>query len=162
VTGALPKRWFTACIALVGVSLLACSPEQSVQRAPTKAERRPPERAPKPVAAESDDILRRAFEQRARDLKVDGRGVVSRVLPDDRDGSRHQRFILRLGSGQTVLVAHNIDIAQRVPALRTGDEVAFRGEYEWSSQGGVIHWTHDDPAGRHSAGWLKHKGRTYR
>ena len=37
---------------------------------------------------------------------LESSGTVMRVLADDDDGSRHQRFILRLGSGQTVLVAH--------------------------------------------------------
>jgi hypothetical protein len=40
--------------------------------------------------------------------------------------------------------------------------VAFRGEYEWNPEGGIIHWTHHDPGGRHAGGWLKHKGKTYR
>ncbi|MCJ7592821.1 MAG: DUF3465 domain-containing protein [Woeseiaceae bacterium] len=30
--------------------------------------------------------------------QVSGTGTVSRILPDDNEGSRHQRFILRLGS----------------------------------------------------------------
>ena len=91
-------------------------------------------------------------------VQVAGEGVVSRLLPDDRDGSRHQRFILRLASGATVLVAHNIDLAPRVTAIALGDTVAFNGEYEWNGSGGVIHWTHRDPAGRHVAGWLRHAG----
>ena len=76
-----------------------------------------------------------------------GSGTVLRVLADDNSGSRHQRFILRLDSGQTVMVAHNIDLAPRIASLRAGDRVGFSGEYEWNAQGGVIHWTHHDPAG---------------
>ena len=110
----------------------------------------------------SDRILRQAFERRTSNLQVEGRGVVKRVLSDDDDGSRHQRFILELSSGQTVLIAHNIDLAPRIPRLRTGDRVEFRGEYDWNPLGGVVHWTHHDPDGRRSGGWLKHKRKTYR
>lgn len=87
--------------------------------------------------------------------------MVKRILPDDHEGSLHQRFIVELSSGQTLLIAHNIDIAPRIPGLRLGDEVAFRGEYDWNPEGGVIHWTHHDPNARHPGGWLKHKGKTY-
>jgi len=93
--------------------------------------------------------------------QVRGSGTVIGILSDDNDGSRHQRFILRLSSGQTLLIAHNIDLAPRISSLRTGDTVAFHGEYETNPQGGVIHWTHNDPRGRHVAGWLEHKGRRY-
>ena len=110
----------------------------------------------------SDSRLQTAFERRESDFQIEGRGVVAKVLPDDNKGSRHQRFILRLNSGQTVLVAHNIDLAPQIKGLKKGDEVAFYGEYEWSGQGGVIHWTHRDPQGRHPDGWLKHEGEVYR
>jgi hypothetical protein len=109
----------------------------------------------------SDAALSTAFERRQSDVQVQGQGEVLRVLPDDNVGSRHQRFILRLASGQTVLVAHNIDLAPRVAALRRGDLVEFYGEYEWNEKGGVIHWTHHDPGGMHVDGWLKHGNRTY-
>jgi len=105
--------------------------------------------------------LVQAFRDRASDLQVTGTGVVKRLLPDDNAGSRHQRFILALPSGHTVLVAHNIDLAPKISALQVGDSVTFYGEYEWNSQGGVLHWTHRDPQGRHPAGWLKHGDRTY-
>ena len=93
--------------------------------------------------------------------QVSGSGRVVRILSDDNDGSRHQRFILGLSSGQTLLVAHNIDLAPRISSLSTGDTVKFYGEYEANPQGGVIHWTHHDPQGRHVAGWLEHRGRRY-
>lgn len=113
------------------------------------------------LAGHSDQALARAFDDRQTGVQSEGEGVVVRVLSDDNDGSRHQRFIVRLASGQTLLIAHNIDLAPRIPALTEGDVVQFNGEYEWNSKGGVIHWTHRDPQGRHVAGWLKHNGRTY-
>lgn len=93
--------------------------------------------------------------------QVQGRGMVLRILPDDNEGSRHQRFILELPSGRTVLVAHNIDLAPRIPALQTGDTVGFYGEFETNDRGGVIHWTHHDPQNRHPHGWLEHNGSRY-
>jgi Protein of unknown function (DUF3465) len=104
---------------------------------------------------------------RTADLVQDGAvlqstGTVTRILPDDNDGSRHQRFILRLDSGRTVLVAHNIDLAPRVEGLAVGDSVEFKGEFVANAQGGVVHWTHRDPQGRHVDGWLRRHGRDYR
>ena len=113
-------------------------------------------------ASQNDAVLTNAFQARAENLQVEGAGKVIRILPDDNDGSRHQRFILELNSGQTLLVAHNIDLAPRVGSLQVGDDVQFYGEYEWNSRGGVIHWTHSDPQGHHVTGWLKHDGRTYK
>jgi hypothetical protein len=102
-----------------------------------------------------------AFDERKSGVQTEGNGIVIKILPDDNDGSRHQRFILKLHSGQTLLIAHNIDLAPRLSALTKGDVVAFYGEYEWNSKGGVIHWTHHDPSGRHVPGWLKYNGQTY-
>lgn len=115
-----------------------------------------------PVSVEPGvDVLERAFLTRQSDVQVSGSGTVQHILPDDSDGSRHQRFILKLDSGRTLLIAHNIDLAARVSSLARGDRVEFRGEYEWNEKGGVVHWTHLDPAGRHVAGWLRHRGVLY-
>jgi hypothetical protein len=109
----------------------------------------------------NDNAIGRAFASRTSGIQVEGEGTVTRMLPDDQDGSRHQRFIVQLASGQTVLIAHNIDIATRVDALKVGDTVRFYGEYVWNARGGVIHWTHHDPQGRHVAGWVMRDGKTY-
>lgn len=135
----------TLALALLLVSVFGCSPR--------------PEQG---VFSDSDGVLHRAFESRTSKLQVEGRGVVTRLLPDDSEGSRHQRFILQLSSGQTLLISHNVDLAPRIPNLQNGDEVEFRGEYDWNPEGGVIHWTHHDPGARHPDGWLKHRGQTYR
>lgn len=112
-------------------------------------------------ALSGDSVLEEAFEQRQSDLQVQGSGEVVKILADDNDGSRHQRFILRLNSGQTLLIAHNFDLAPRISSLNRGDTVEFYGEYEWNSEGGVVHWTHHDPQGVHVSGWLKHNRKTY-
>ncbi|UUO08406.1 DUF3465 domain-containing protein [Blastopirellula sp. J2-11] len=112
-----------------------------------------------PVApASPTDVLGTAFAEQRSGLQVTGEGVVTKLLADDTEGSRHQRFILTLSTGQTLLVAHNMDLAPRLNLLEVGDTVAFNGVYEWNSQGGVLHWTHHDPSGRHEAGWLQHNG----
>ena len=109
-----------------------------------------------PVAAQADHL---AADQATREVM--GRGTVIRVLSDDTRGARHQRFILRLASGDTLLVAHNIDLAPRVAPLHVGDTIEFRGEYIWNAQGGLLHWTHRDPDGQHDAGWLRRAGRMF-
>ncbi len=109
----------------------------------------------------NDAVLQQAYQSQQSDLQVQGLGQVVKVLPDDNDGSRHQKFILKFNSGQTLLVAHNIDLAPRIPNLKVGDSVEFYGEYEWNKKGGVLHWTHKDPQNRHAHGWLKHNDQVY-
>lgn len=87
----------------------------------------------------------RHFENKKSDIQVQSSGRVKAILRDDNNGSRHQKIILELGNGQTVLVAHNIYLSPRLDDLEKGEMVQFYGEYEYSDQGGVIHWTHHDP-----------------
>ena len=109
----------------------------------------------------TDARLAELFQTQTSDVQVQGQGTVTKLLADDDSGDRHQRFILRLSSGQTLLIAHNIDVAPRLDGLAVGDMVAFYGEYIYSDQGGTIHWTHHDPAGKHVAGWLDWNGKRY-
>lgn len=111
--------------------------------------------------ATTDAQLHQLFESKTSNVQMRGVGTVSRLLADDDSGSRHQRFILTLASGQTLLIAHNIDIAPRLNGLAVGDTVSFYGEYIYSDQGGTVHWTHHDPSGTHVAGWLDWNGKRY-
>ena len=130
-------------------------PPSSAPAPPTATAPAPPSSTP---AGDGGAVLD-AFRARRSGVEVEATGVVTRRLPDDLQGSKHQRFILRVGD-HTVLVAHNIDLAPRVP-VSEGDTVQVRGEYEWNQLGGVIHWTHRDPAGRHPAGWIRIRGSLY-
>lgn len=105
--------------------------------------------------------IMQAYKQQISNIQVQSKGEVKAILADDNDGSRHQKMILKLENGLTVLVAHNIDLAPRVEGLRKGEIVEFYGEYEYSPKGGVIHWTHHDPQAKHVDGWLKYQGKSY-
>lgn len=107
------------------------------------------------------DTVKAAYEQRQSNVQVQGSGRVKAILRDDNDGSRHQKFILVLKNGLSILVAHNIDLAPKISNLNKGDIVEFYGEYEYNPKGGVLHWTHHDPQDRHESGWLKHDGQIY-
>lgn len=111
--------------------------------------------------AGGDAEVRVLFEAGRSGEMVTVEGVVERVLPPDDDGSPHQRFIVELASGQTLLIAHNLVLAEAVP-LREGDPVRVHGEYEWNDRGGLLHWTHHDPEGRRAGGWIEHRGERYR
>ncbi len=81
-------------------------------------------------------------------------------MHDDDDGSRHQRFIVDIGDGWTLLIAHNIDLAERVP-VGLGDRVYVRGLYEWNDLGGLVHWTHDDPQDVEDGGWVRYRRKVF-
>ncbi len=109
-----------------------------------------------------DERIRQAYQNQQGGFFVRSSGVVEKLLKDDTDGARHQRFIIRLDSGQTLLMVHNVDVAPRIGNLTIGDRVYFYGMYEWNDKGGIIHWTHHDPQGQKPGGWIEHKGKRYR
>jgi hypothetical protein len=104
--------------------------------------------------------LHHAILTKAQDVAVEGSGRVVKRLPDDAEGDRHQRLLVDVGTPQTVLIAHNIDVGRRI-AVSEGDTVVFKGEYAWNDRGGVVHWTHHDPRGKHPDGWVKVGDKTF-
>ena len=115
-----------------------------------------------PVNAEvSNSALIDAFKHKKSDIFVEGAGVVKKLLADDNKGARHQKFLLSVSPQQTLLFAHNIDLAPRIENLQIGDSMTFKGEYVYNPKGGVMHWTHKDPIGKQPGGWIKHNGKRY-
>jgi hypothetical protein len=132
--------------------------ETTAKPAETKAKTTtaPPETTTAATTADAEALyIKELFDNNKTDVWVSGKGTVTRILADDLSGDRHQRFILELSTGQTLLVAHNIDIAPYLEGLEKGDTVSFYGEYYWSDEGGGVHWTHSDPDGSSDGGWLK-------
>lgn len=168
-----------AALALAAVLYLA--QHAARHRAPTPdlapethAPATPPQAAPAPApdnpARGNDDeasrpandnaLVARLYAERRSNVMVEVAVQVERTLRDDTQGSPHQKFLVRVNPDLTLLVAHNIGLAPRVP-VRQGSSVRIRGEYEWNTQGGVLHWTHRDPGRRHQDGWIEFEGRRY-
>ncbi|MFQ5912800.1 MAG: DUF3465 domain-containing protein [Nitrospinota bacterium] len=101
---------------------------------------------PKAPVRTSELSAEDAFRLRRSGVFLTAQGRVVRILKDDRKGVSHQRFILRLESGLTLLILHNTFVAARVP-VRLGGRLRVRGEYRWNAKGGLLHFTHR-PAGR--------------
>lgn len=116
--------------------------------------------ATEPVAEISNAAIEHAYLHKLSDVQVSGKGIVVKLLADDNKGSRHQKFLVRINTAQTLLFAHNLDLAPRVP-LQVNDEISFNGEYVYNPKGGVIHWTHHAPQGDHEAGWIMLNGQKY-
>jgi hypothetical protein len=128
------RIWLIIAFIIIGYVASKYSPEQAT------------------LSNTSPSNIEQVFEQHRSNVQLEIIGKVIKLLPDDLEGSRHQKFIVETADGHTVLVAHNIDLAPRIDALKTGDDVTIYGEYEWNKKGGVMHWTHHDPANRHSNG----------
>jgi len=111
--------------------------------------------------SKSNLTLQDAYNQHKSNIIIKTKATVIKTLSDDLKGSKHQRFIIKIPSGQTILVAHNIDLAPRVNGLKKGSNIELKGEYEYNDKGGVIHWTHKDPNNRHPDGWIKYNNKTY-
>ncbi len=112
------------------------------------------------LATEDNAAVKLAFAQKQSHIWLEGHGTVKKLLPDDNKGARHQRFLVSISAQQTLLFAHNIDLAPRVADLSVGDRITFKGEYIYNPKGGIMHWTHHDPQGR-QGGWIRINGQTY-
>jgi hypothetical protein len=120
----------------------------------------------RPVATNSAlarPALATAFRDHRSHVWIEGAGTVTRLLRDDTKPPRHQRFVVQVENADfTVMIAHDIDVAPRVP-FKTGDRIEFRGEYIWSEQGGIVHWTHHARGqGKDSGGWIRWRDFVYR
>lgn len=119
-----------------------------------------PEGSSDVAASGGEKTLLEAHSEQRSKVWVELQAKVKNTLPDDNKGSRHQRFIISLSNGHTVLVAHNIDVAPYVP-LERGDVVGIRGRFEYNDRGGVLHWTHRDNKGHIKGGWIELDGKRY-
>jgi hypothetical protein len=150
-----PPRFLFTLMALLVIGLLYLGQQAGLIA---------PDAGPEPAGELRANVtIAQLFEAERSDVVLTFDATVVRLLPDDLEGSKHQKFLVEADGGITVLVAHNIDedlAAGRVP-VEVGDPVRIRGEYEWTDKGGTVHWTHYDPRGNHEDGWIEHEGIRY-
>ncbi len=85
---------------------------------------------------------------------------VKKMLKYDDRGLPHEKFLLGLSNGTTILVAHNTKMAPYVP-IQAGDVVTVHGEFIWNAKGGLIHWTHHTDTQSHEGGYIDFNGKRY-
>jgi hypothetical protein len=113
--------------------------------------------------APDDGAVCAAYSQSRSQVEVVADGTVTRLLGVQAGRiSPHEGFLLRLESGCSLVVRveANTDFTGPIP-LERGEHVLVKGEYEYYPLGGVIHWTHRDPRGRHEGGYIEAAGRIY-
>jgi hypothetical protein len=136
----------SALILAAIASTAACTPQQTTT-----------------TAMANNDAVCRAFTAQQSRVEVVADGTVTRDLGlrNGRSGT-HEGYLLRLNNGcnVTLKVETNVDLTGPVP-IHQGDRVVVKGEYEYTRLGGVVHWTHHDPSGRHEAGFVQVGGREY-
>ena len=101
-----------------------------------------------------------AFEKKITDIPLTVQGKVIEILTDDSDTTPHQRFIIKTPSNHTILIAHNLERAYRVP-VKIDDEIEVHGTYKWNTYGGLIHKTHHDERRVHEDGWINYAGKKH-
>lgn len=148
---------FAATLILTLVSLVSCSSQGPVPVTSDQSQVRP---------ATGGDLSRRqaevmtAQDQHLKKVMVTVEAPVYKLLRDDTKGIPHQRFLIQLANGTTVLIAHDTNMAPHIP-LANGDWVRIHGEYIWTGLGGVIHWTHHTDTPAHAGGWIDFNGQRY-
>ena len=100
-----------------------------------------------------------AWRSQRSHVEVTASGSVARIFGIHVGPSgAHEGFLLHLagaeGRGLTVRVEDNVDLTGPLD-LAEGQSVEVRGEYIFDPRGGIVHYTHRDPRGRHAAGYVR-------
>lgn len=123
-----------------------------------------PGRAPVAVASPSqpdDAAIVQAQAAQAQKVELTVTAPVLKLLREENYREPHQRFLLSLSNGTTVLVANDLKYGTYVPNLRPGALLRLHGEYIWNEKGGVLHWTHLSDEPRHESGYIDYNGWRY-
>ena len=119
----------------------------------------------KSIGASSDhqasSSIQALYQNRQSGAMVEFEGHIVKLLSDDNEGSRHQRFIVKIDNQHNVLIAHNSYVAPIEP-IKVNQPINIDGQYEWNERGGVVHWTHADTYGTREGEWINFQGKKYK
>ncbi|MDE2483427.1 MAG: DUF3465 domain-containing protein [bacterium] len=74
----------------------------------------------------------------------------------------HEGYLVKLDGNCDLLVKVETNTTITGPiALRPKERVVVKGVYIYNPLGGLIHWTHHDPRGRHVGGYVTAGGTSY-
>lgn len=110
------------------------------------------------ILEKSLDTLNQVRKSKANRPQVYVEGQITKILPEDKDGRPHQKYIIQAFNSVKIVVVSNLEFG-RVP-VKIGEVVAVCGEYI-NAEGGMVHWTHFDPHGGHPDGFTVHNGTLY-
>src|ERR1035437_6416184 len=95
-----------------------------------------------------------AFQKKLSNVLLVTKGKVVEIIPDDRLGKPHQRFLIEPHPHHTLLVVNNLDLSYRIPE-KIGDIIEVKGNYVWNRHGGLMHETHHhEEPGIHEDGYV--------
>lgn len=133
---------------------------QDTQQGSRQQQDRPSQSQVADEHASDGDIIRAVNDQRRVDYVEGGNMVVSKVLPDDRSGLQHQKWVVRLSNGKQMEAVYNLDMCPRVQ-IKEGDKIAMGGQFVWTNKGALLHWLHHDPRGNRPDGFVYANGKFY-
>lgn len=110
------------------------------------------------VVPQTEQVLDQVMHSKANRPQVFVKGTVIKMLPEDKVGLPHQKYIMSAFSGIKLQVVSNLDFG-RIPVV-VGSVVEVCGEY-LNAEGGMVHWTHFDPHGGHPDGYTLLNGKLY-
>lgn len=109
----------------------------------------------------TDEQLIQAVQSRRSVFFVEaGELVVEKILPVDKKGLPHQKWLAKLSDGNSVQIVYNSKKGERIP-IKVGDKFQVGGQFLWTARGGILHWLHDDPEGKRPSGYVYLKGVVY-
>ncbi len=150
------RAYLTGAVALVACCMVisGCAHAQTQGRTPPLQQTG----AAQSTAPDAEAI--RAQELQLVKVPLTVTAPVKKMLRYDDRGLPHEKFLLLLSNGSTILVAHNTKMAPYVP-IQEGDVVTVKGEFIWNAKGGLIHWTHHTDTPNHQGGYIEFKGKRY-
>ncbi|CAN5587272.1 hypothetical protein BH11CYA1_BH11CYA1_24920 [soil metagenome] len=107
-----------------------------------------------------DTQIIQAQSQQARKVELTVTAPIEKLLREEDYREPHQRFLLALSNGTSVLVANDLEYGTFAP-VQAGNIVRIKGEYIWNERGGVLHWTHKSDEPRHESGYIDFNGMRY-